>query len=77
MALVFLGMPVLMLEICIGQAYRGGCLIAYDHINKRTKGVGMAVVFNGYAIVVVSKSIHARRGTLLYETRFLIAPNLV
>lgn len=46
-ALACLGIPVLMLEICIGQAYRGGCLIAFDHINKRTKGVGMAVVFNG------------------------------
>jgi solute carrier family 6 (neurotransmitter transporter, GABA) member 1 len=50
MALVLLGVPILMLEICIGQAYAGGCLIAFDHINKRTKGVGMAVVFNGYAI---------------------------
>ncbi|KAF2022390.1 SNF-domain-containing protein [Aaosphaeria arxii CBS 175.79] len=52
MALFLLGLPVLILEICIGQAYRGGCLIAYDHISKRTKGVGMAVVFNGYAIVL-------------------------
>ena len=51
-ALIFLGIPVLLLEISIGQAYRGGCAIAYDHINKRTKGVGLAVVFNGYAVVV-------------------------
>lgn len=46
-ALTCIGIPVLMLEICIGQAYRGGCLIAFDHISKRTKGVGLAVVFNG------------------------------
>lgn len=52
MALVFLGIPVLMLEISIGQAYRGGCVIAYDHINKHTKGVGLAVIFTGYMVVV-------------------------
>jgi len=51
-ALIFLGIPVLLLEIAIGQAYRGGCAIAYDHISKRTKGVGISVVFNGYAVVV-------------------------
>ncbi|KAG4441874.1 hypothetical protein IFR05_002675 [Cadophora sp. M221] len=49
-ALFFLGIPVLLLEISIGQAYRGGCIIAYDHINKRTKGVGLAVIFNGYVV---------------------------
>lgn len=51
-ALVFLGIPVFLLEISIGQAYRGGCAISYDHINKCTKGVGLSVVFNGYAVVV-------------------------
>lgn len=61
MALAFLGLPVLMLEICIGQAYRGGCVIAYDHIHKRTKGVGMAVVFNGYAIVVVRTTLSPQK----------------
>lgn len=52
MALFFLGIPVLILEISIGQAYRGGCVVAYDHINKRLKGLGLSLVWNGYVIVV-------------------------
>jgi len=51
-ALLFLGIPVLLLEIAIGQASRGGCAIAFDHLNKRTKGVGISLVFNGYVVVV-------------------------
>ncbi|KAK0105417.1 hypothetical protein ONS96_004807 [Cadophora gregata f. sp. sojae] len=49
-ALFFLGIPVLLLEISIGQAYRGGCIVAYDHISKRAKGIGLAVIFNGYVV---------------------------
>lgn len=51
-ALFFLGLPVLLLELSLGQAYRGGCLIAFDHMNKRLKGVGLSVVFNGYMVVI-------------------------
>lgn len=51
-ALAFLGIPILILEIAIGQAYHGGCVIAYNHLNKRTKGVGLAILINGYMIVV-------------------------
>lgn len=36
----------------IGQGYKGGCIIAYDHIHKRAKGVGLAVIFTGYCVVV-------------------------
>jgi solute carrier family 6 GABA transporter-like protein 1 len=35
----------------VGQAYRGGCVIAYDHMNKRLKGLGFALVWNGYVVV--------------------------
>lgn len=52
MALFLLGIPVLILEIAIGQAYRGGCVVAYDHVNKRLKGLGLSLVFNGYVVVV-------------------------
>lgn len=52
MALSFLGIPILWLEIAIGQAYRGGCAIAHDHINKRAKGAGVAIVYTGYSIVL-------------------------
>ncbi|KAI9799251.1 MAG: hypothetical protein M1833_004129 [Piccolia ochrophora] len=51
-ALFFLGIPVLMLEISIGQGYRGSCVIAYDHISKRTKGVGLGVVLTGFFVCV-------------------------
>ncbi|RVX67809.1 hypothetical protein B0A52_07737 [Exophiala mesophila] len=52
MALVFLGIPILWLEITIGQAYRGGTVVAYDHISKRAKGAGLAIVYTGYCIVL-------------------------
>jgi solute carrier family 6 (neurotransmitter transporter, GABA) member 1 len=51
-ALIFLGIPVLLLELSLGQAYRGGCVIAWDHVSKRLKGVGLSVVFNGYSVVI-------------------------
>lgn len=51
-ALVFLAMPLLALEISIGQAFRCGALGAYQHVSKRAKGVGLAVVFTGYAVVI-------------------------
>ncbi|KAJ4012714.1 hypothetical protein NW752_008433 [Fusarium irregulare] len=49
-ALFFLGIPVLCLEICIGQAYRGSVVVAFNGINKRTKGVGLAVIMNGFIV---------------------------
>ncbi|RYP57233.1 hypothetical protein DL769_009621 [Monosporascus sp. CRB-8-3] len=50
-ALLFLAIPALILEISIGQAYRGGCVIAYNHISRRTKGVGVGIVMTGYVVV--------------------------
>ncbi|KAM0343577.1 hypothetical protein ACHAPU_008472 [Fusarium lateritium] len=49
-ALFFLGIPVLCLEICIGQAYRGSVVVAFNGISKRTKGVGLAVIMNGFIV---------------------------
>ncbi|KAK7429154.1 hypothetical protein QQZ08_004369 [Neonectria magnoliae] len=49
-ALFFLGIPTLILEICIGQAYRGSVVVAFNGINKRAKGVGLAVVMTGYIV---------------------------
>ena len=51
MALLLLGIPALLLEISLGQAYRGGCVVAYHHLHPRTKGVGLAIIFAGYVIV--------------------------
>ncbi|CAM1501348.1 Fc.00g105100.m01.CDS01 [Cosmosporella sp. VM-42] len=49
-SLVFLGIPVLLLEIAIGQAYRGSVVVAFGGMNKRTKGVGFAVIITGYVV---------------------------
>lgn len=46
-ALFFVALPVLLLEISIGTAYRGGCVLAWHSADKRAKGTGLAVVFNG------------------------------
>jgi solute carrier family 6 GABA transporter-like protein 1 len=46
-ALFFIALPVLLLEIAIGTTYRGGCVLAWHSVNKRAKGIGLAVVFNG------------------------------
>ncbi|KID67879.1 Creatine transporter [Metarhizium brunneum] len=50
LALLFLGIPLLLLEISIGQAYRGGSVIAYNSINKHTRGVGFGVITTGYIV---------------------------
>lgn len=49
-ALFFLGIPVLILEISIGQAYRGSVVVAFNGIHKQTKGVGLAVIMTGFAV---------------------------
>jgi solute carrier family 6 GABA transporter-like protein 1 len=46
-ALFFVALPLLVLEIAIGTVYRGGPVLAWHSLNKRAKGVGLAVVFNG------------------------------
>ncbi|TEA18809.1 Sodium- and chloride-dependent GABA transporter 1 [Colletotrichum sidae] len=51
-SLFCLAIPTLLLEISIGQAYRGGCVLAWHHAHKRAKGVGFGVVYIGYAIVI-------------------------
>lgn len=49
-ALVFVALPVLILEIAIGTAYRGSPVLAWHSANKRAKGIGLSVVFNGVSI---------------------------
>lgn len=50
-ALFLIGIPILILEIVLGQAYRGGCVIAWNNVNHRAKGVGFSMVFNGFTVV--------------------------
>ncbi|KAM5347507.1 hypothetical protein ACJ41O_010512 [Fusarium nematophilum] len=50
-ALFLIGIPILILEITLGQAYRGGCVIAWNNVNHRAKGIGFSMVFNGFSVV--------------------------
>lgn len=50
-ALFLIGIPILCLELCMGQAYRGGCVTAWNNLNHRGKGVGFSQVFNGFSVV--------------------------
>ncbi|PGH16193.1 hypothetical protein AJ79_01960 [Helicocarpus griseus UAMH5409] len=49
-AVFVVAIPALVLEISIGQAYRGGSVIAFNNINKRLKGVGMGPVFVSFFV---------------------------
>ncbi|KAJ4230970.1 hypothetical protein NW759_002953 [Fusarium solani] len=49
-ALIFLGIPTLILEISIGQAYRGSVVVAFHGINKHLKGLGFAVIMTGFVV---------------------------
>lgn len=49
-ALCMLAIPLLILEISIGQAARGGGVIAFNNISKRARGVGIGTIFTGYTV---------------------------
>lgn len=51
-AIFFLAIPGLILEVSIGQAYRGGAVVAFNNMNRRLKGVGMASVLVSCTVVV-------------------------
>jgi len=50
-ALFFLGIPVLLLELSLGQAYRAGVVTSFNNMNHRAKGTGLGVVLTGYMVV--------------------------
>ena len=49
-AVFIIAIPVLVLEISIGQAYRGGSVIAYNNMNKRLKGTGLGLICIGLLV---------------------------
>ncbi|KAI4731352.1 SNF-domain-containing protein [Aureobasidium sp. EXF-10728] len=51
LAVFLIAIPALVLEISIGQAYRGGSVIAFNNINRRLKGVGIGPVFVSFVVV--------------------------
>lgn len=44
LAVFLIAIPSLILEVSIGQAYRGGTVIAFNNMNRRLKGVGLGPV---------------------------------
>lgn len=51
LAVFAIAIPALILEIAIGQAYRGGAVIAFNNINKRLKGVGLGPALVSFVVV--------------------------
>ena len=51
LAIFLIAIPALVIEISIGQAYRGGTVIAFNNIHHRLKGVGMGSVFVSFVVV--------------------------
>ncbi|KAK2816770.1 hypothetical protein FQN49_008000, partial [Arthroderma sp. PD_2] len=49
-SLVFLAIPLLILEISLGQATRAGGVTAFHHVDSRAKGVGLGTIVTGYII---------------------------
>ncbi|KAL8652460.1 MAG: hypothetical protein Q9226_004261 [Calogaya cf. arnoldii] len=52
MAIFLLAIPTLILEVAIGQAYRGGAVAAYNNMNRRLRGVGLASIMVSSVVVV-------------------------
>ncbi|KAI4272139.1 MAG: hypothetical protein LQ337_005508 [Flavoplaca oasis] len=52
MAITCLAIPLLILEIAIGQAHRSGTVISFNALDNRLRGVGLSMVFTGYCICV-------------------------
>ncbi|CZS98469.1 related to sodium-and chloride-dependent GABA transporter 1 [Rhynchosporium graminicola] len=50
MAIFIIAIPVLVLEIAIGQAYRGGSVIAYNNVNRCLRGVGLSLLFTAFIV---------------------------
>ncbi|KAF2705202.1 SNF-domain-containing protein [Pleomassaria siparia CBS 279.74] len=51
LAVFLIAIPALILEIAIGQAYRGGTVIAFNNVNRRLKGVGLGPVLVSFIVV--------------------------
>ena len=52
LAIFVLAIPGLILEVSIGQAYRGGAVVAYNRVNRRTRGLGLAMIMVSAVVVV-------------------------
>ena len=60
--LIFMGIPLLLMELGLGQKFQRGDISVFRGINKRLAGVGLASVFSAYIItfyycVIISWSV--------------------
>ncbi|KAL2376667.1 hypothetical protein RJZ90_007345 [Blastomyces dermatitidis] len=49
-AVIVIAIPALILEISIGQAYRGGSVIAFNNVHMRLKGVGLGPIIVSFLV---------------------------
>lgn len=52
MALIFIGIPLVILEIALGQYYRTGDIGVFGGIHARMRGVGVASLVCGFSVVL-------------------------
>lgn len=50
MAVFLIAIPVLVLEIAIGNAYRAGSVVAYNSMNWRLKGLGLSLLYVAFLV---------------------------
>lgn len=50
MCLFFMGIPLLLMELSLGQKFQRGDISVFRGINKRLAGIGFASVFSAYII---------------------------
>lgn len=51
LALIFIGLPILVLEIALGQYYETGDVDVFGGIHRRLRGVGLSSIACGYMLV--------------------------
>ena len=51
LALVFVGIPLLILEFALGQSCGGGNVVCWGALHKRLRGLGLAAVYAGFVVV--------------------------
>lgn len=51
-ALIIVGIPMLALEIALGQSMRGGSVVAFGAINRRLRGLGFTATYLSYSGVI-------------------------
>ncbi len=62
-ALLIVGIPLLALEISLGQAMRGGGVVAYGSVNRRLRGLGFTTTYMSITTATYVSASHLRAHT--------------